>query len=122
MQDEALIDGTTSAHNLNNADTITITAITEQRDDGQHAAASALGRFWLQQYGQSTAPEASRAMLWPPALRVRRVDGEDLADNEPIEQHPDRSEMQLANWLGGRRFTVNVKSLPTTLSFASYFY
>ena len=31
-----------------------------------------------------------------------RVDGEDLADNQPVEQHPDRREVQFDGRLGGR--------------------
>jgi hypothetical protein len=34
---------------------------------------------------------------------VRRVDGEDLPDHEPVEQHTDRGEVQFDGRLGGRR-------------------
>ena len=37
-----------------------------------------------------------------PAHRVRRVDCEDLADHEPVEQHPDRGEVQFDGRLGVR--------------------
>jgi hypothetical protein len=37
-----------------------------------------------------------------PAHRVRRVDGEDLADHQPVEQHADRSEMQFDGRFSGR--------------------
>jgi hypothetical protein len=34
--------------------------------------------------------------------RVRRVGGEDLADNEPVKQHPNRRQVQLHRGLGVR--------------------
>jgi len=36
-----------------------------------------------------------------PAHCARRVDGEDLADDQPVEQHADRSETQFGGRLGG---------------------
>jgi hypothetical protein len=38
-------------------------------------------------------------MLWP-AHRVRGVDGEDLADDQPVEQHADGGKVQLDGRLG----------------------
>jgi hypothetical protein len=38
-----------------------------------------------------------------PAHRMGRIDGENLADDEPIEQHADRREVLLHRRLGGRR-------------------
>jgi hypothetical protein len=34
---------------------------------------------------------------------MRRINGEDLADDEPIEQHADRGEVQFNDQLRGRR-------------------
>ena len=34
---------------------------------------------------------------------MSRVDGEDLTDNQPVEQHADRGQMQFYGRLGRRR-------------------
>ena len=52
--------------------------------------------------GQHRGLAACDDMLGP-AHRMRRIDGEDLADDEPVEQHADRREVLLDGRLGGRR-------------------
>ena len=51
--------------------------------------------------GQHRGLAALDDMLGP-AHGVRRVDGEDLADDQPVEQHADRGEVLLDGRLGGR--------------------
>jgi hypothetical protein len=38
-------------------------------------------------------------MLWP-AHGVSGIDGEDLADHHPVEQHPQGRQPQLYGWSG----------------------
>ena len=53
-------------------------------------------------FGQHRGLAAAHDVLGP-AHRMRRVDGEDLADDQPVEQHADCREMQFDGRLGGRR-------------------
>jgi hypothetical protein len=41
--------------------------------------------------------------MFGPARCMRRIDGEHLADNEPIKEHASRCQMLLDRRLGGRR-------------------
>jgi hypothetical protein len=52
--------------------------------------------------GEHRRLAAAHDMLGP-AYRMRRIDGEDLADDEPIEQHADRREVLFDRGFGGRR-------------------
>jgi hypothetical protein len=52
--------------------------------------------------GQGRGFAAAHDVL-APAHGMGRIDGEDLADHQPVEQHADRREVQFDGRLGGRR-------------------